>query len=125
EQEEIIYTTDVDGNEIRTKHSFESMKHQLELHIREANDSVEFINTTKGGAHIEGTTYVPMEQLLKEDYFQQVIDWDVWFDRSNPYDSDYTLRQLTTYEQLADQLVRSIEEAMDALKEIARLVQLN
>lgn len=125
EQEEIIYTTDVDGNEIRTKDSFESMKHQLELHIREANDSVEFINTTKGGAHIEGTTYVPMEQLLKEDYFQQVIDWDVWFNRSNPYDSDYTLRQLTTYEQLADQLVGSIEEAMDALKEIARLVQLN
>lgn len=114
--EEIIYTVDVDGNEIRTKEGFEKMKQQYEMHMRETSD-VEYINTTVGGAHIEGTTYKRLETLMKEGYFTKKST-DSLFALNCVYDLEYTEEKLAKFEEYAEEIVPQLERAIEELKKI-------
>lgn len=55
---------DVYGNMVQTNDGFIAMKKTLELYIKIFNMSV--INTSKGGAQIEGTEFIPMEEVIRD-----------------------------------------------------------
>ena len=114
--EDIIYTIDVEGNQIRTDEGFEKMKQQYEMHMRETLD-VEYINTTVGGAHIEGTTYKRLETLMQEGYFSKKLE-DSLFDLNCVYDLEYTEEKLTQFEEYAEEIVPQLERAIEELKKI-------
>lgn len=63
EQKATLIVKDVYGKEIQTDESFVRMRQQLELYISTSTES-EVINTTKGGAQIEGTSFVPLDELI-------------------------------------------------------------
>ncbi|WP_163579000.1 motility associated factor glycosyltransferase family protein [Gracilibacillus saliphilus] len=71
-----IETTDVFGNKIYTSPALERMKKAIEYLIsRLSSTNVEIINATSGGAHIEGTKYRPLKEVMK-NLITQVVEND-------------------------------------------------
>lgn len=87
-------TIDVFGNEVATSDGFINIKNAMEIYINNFNIAV--INTTKGGAHIEGTVYMEMDQVLKEKLNVRVIDGDEFHSiiSTEIYDLGYLKNQL-------------------------------
>ncbi|RNB85218.1 motility associated factor glycosyltransferase family protein [Brevibacillus panacihumi] len=56
---------DVEGNDMYTIKAYDSFRYEMES-IIQSFSGTEVINTTKGGAHIEGTTYIPLERVIQE-----------------------------------------------------------
>lgn len=117
QKEQAIYTTDTEGREILTNESFESMKQQLELHIS-YYPKVQFINTTRGGAHIKGTKYQTLEEVIEQipakSKLPEIFDTDL------DYDYSYAKKQLIHFEKFAKELEQDVRLAMDSLIMIAR-----
>ncbi|MGG2197705.1 motility associated factor glycosyltransferase family protein [Paenibacillus validus] len=67
---------DVHGNDIYTSPGFDRMRTHMESVIR-LHGMTNIYNTTKGGAHIEGTTFITIDELVKErlQHKQVVTDW--------------------------------------------------
>lgn len=81
---------DVFGEITLTTESFNSMRNQLELYIKFGRST---INTTVGGAHIEGTTFEYLENLLETELATENIVED-WSTTKNTYDKNVVKRQL-------------------------------
>lgn len=91
----LMKTVDVNGNAILTSESLNLMKQQMEAYIKIFDMSI--INTTVGGAQIEGTQYLPMQEVIninlktpisKGNIFENII-------KSELYDQGYLKAQLT------------------------------
>lgn len=126
EEKDILYTLDVEGNEIKTDDSFNSMRQQIEMYIhsvKQANLPVDFINTTQGGAVIKGTSYERLEKLIATNYFE-TVDLNVLFPKANKYDLKKVEDNLELLASKQQQLVKDIERAFDELKNIQQLQQL-
>ncbi|MFD2655566.1 motility associated factor glycosyltransferase family protein [Gracilibacillus thailandensis] len=84
-----IETIDVFGNTIYTSPALERMKKAMEALIKELSSSkVEIINATNGGAHIDGTKYIPLQEVMK-DLSEQVVDNDWRTNETVPLDFKY------------------------------------
>lgn len=126
EEKDLLYTLDVEGNEIKTDNSFNSMRQQIEMYIhsvRQANLPIDFINTTQGGAVIKGTSYERLEKLIATNYFE-TVDLSVLFPKANKYDLKKVEENLELLASKQRQLVKDIERAFDELKNIQQLQQL-
>lgn len=60
-----LMVCDVYGNETASSYSLNGMRRQLEAYLRHYSD-VEVINTTRHGAHIEGSYFKPLRELIDE-----------------------------------------------------------
>ncbi|NWH04950.1 6-hydroxymethylpterin diphosphokinase MptE-like protein [Desulfobacter latus] len=60
--EDILRVTGVDGTKVITNRGYENMKHAFEKLI--AHNPGEYINCSTGGVHIEGTTYMPLKEVI-------------------------------------------------------------
>ena len=125
EKKDLISVKDVHGKELLTDSMYLSMKEQLELYIRMAEKDVEFINTTRNGAAIEGTTYMPLEELIEKEYFSQEVNPEELLNRPTCYKKDAVIRNLENVKYKEEELSRAVEEAMAYLKQIALAVNLN
>ena len=66
-----IWVKDVYGNEILTNEGFNRMRQQMELYIN-GFPNINVINTTKGGAHIEGTSFIELKDIIDTDLNKKV-----------------------------------------------------
>lgn len=126
EEKEIIYIKDVDGNEIKTKEGFESMRQQLEMYIEAAiaiHDEIQFMNTTKGGARIRNTIYKPLEELIDESYFNKVPT-DNLFPTENNYNITEIQQQVGETARDARKVKRTVNQSFEALKKIQKAMEL-
>lgn len=71
-QPALIKVPGVNGGEVYTDRSFLSMKQHFETAIREQGSPRTYINATEGGAHIEGTEVLPLQQTL-DRYCSQTL----------------------------------------------------
>lgn len=71
-KEKTIKVKDVFGNEILTTDTFNSMRNQMEATIKSFSISV--INTTIGGAQIEGAKFIPMDEVIKEILKNKIVE---------------------------------------------------
>ena len=79
---------DVHGNMVYTLKDLDLMRRSMEALIK--LDSINnVINTTKGGARISGTKYIPLEDILRERLNVRVVDPDWYKIRSEGYDIGY------------------------------------
>ncbi|MDR5659778.1 DUF115 domain-containing protein [Serpentinicella sp. ANB-PHB4] len=72
-----IVVKDVQGKNIKTTDGFNRMRLQLEKYISyymQLNRKVDFINTTQGGAHIQGTEFIPLEEIIERDFKETIFD---------------------------------------------------
>lgn len=110
------YVEDVYGNQILSNQSFELMRKALEEYIALSN--IQVINTTKGGAKIAGTSFIPfnevLDTLLKE---RNIID-ELNFDKNQSgYDLQYMRTQLqhihleySSFLSLFDNFAKSLDK---------------
>jgi hypothetical protein len=70
-EDKIIKVKDVSGNDVATTESFNRMRMQMEHYIKVFDISV--INTTIGGAHIEGTVFMPMDMVIKNVLKEKIV----------------------------------------------------
>lgn len=92
EMDKMSLVNDVDGNLVRTNDGFKSMKKQFELYIS-SYPQIEVINTTKGGAMIEGTTFIPLVDVINTRLIDKIVKKD-WYNAQSDYRFDYTKKQL-------------------------------
>lgn len=72
EAKEGIWIKDVYGKEILTNEGYNSMRQQIELYIRSLS-GINVINTTKGGAHIEGAKFIELKEVIEKDLKERVV----------------------------------------------------
>ncbi|WP_047979877.1 motility associated factor glycosyltransferase family protein [Ornithinibacillus contaminans] len=79
-----LKTTDVYGNEIKTNIGFNNMRESIEQ-LTKIFKGTTFINTTKGGAEIEGVPFQPIEDVIKNTINQPIKKNDLWWKSHNSY----------------------------------------
>jgi len=122
EKKEVLTVKDVYGNGIQTNEGFNRMRQQLELHIGMAIGR-EVINTTTGGAHIEGTKFIPMDELISNKFTSKVV-YQGWVDKSNGYDIEVTRNKLRMI-SLSEKECRGVwENSFNQLKRINTAIRL-
>lgn len=84
---DILKVIDVYGNETNTTSKLLSFKKALEVIIK-ANNKIEYINTTKYGAEIEGTSFLELDELIKTRLTKSVAEHD-WFKYYSEQKYDY------------------------------------
>lgn len=116
-QEKGIMINDVYGNEVLTDEGFNRMRQQMELYIGEF-EGVSVINTTKGGAHIEGTIFMELEKVIKEQLTENIVE-ENWLclDRTS-YDKDYLLSQSKKMDKEYKEIDRIAKEYYSILDSI-------
>ncbi|MEK4406551.1 6-hydroxymethylpterin diphosphokinase MptE-like protein [Sporosarcina sp. FSL K6-6792] len=122
EEKEDSYTVkDVYGNNIQTSDDFSRMRSQLEVHIK-MNRNIEVLNTTKGGALIEGTSFVHLDELISERLKSEEVHYN-WTEQSNSYDITYTKKQLEKLSLAGRTCKKTLQNALDELKRINGAIQ--
>lgn len=78
-------TKDVYGNDIKTNIGFNSMRTSIE-NFAKVYENNTFINTTKGGAHIEGVPFQSIEDVIN-NVLTSKVDKLFWYDKKTNYKS--------------------------------------
>ncbi|MGG0720052.1 6-hydroxymethylpterin diphosphokinase MptE-like protein [Robertmurraya massiliosenegalensis] len=71
--DDLVEVVDVYGNQIKSNSAFNQMRYLMEQYI-EKNKQIEFINTTKGGANIEGAQFLPLEIVTTNMLKNRVVE---------------------------------------------------
>lgn len=121
EKDNAFTVKDVYGNDTQTNDGFNGMRKQLEMHIRE-NSHIEVINTTRGGAIIEGTSFKHLEELITEQLKVDVVV-DGWTDCSNTYSTDYIKQRLQLLTRAESNCKKLMQNSLDELQIIQMALQ--
>lgn len=113
---------DVYGNDILTNPGYITMKEQLEFYIKEY-EGLKVINATKGGAHIEGTTFMELEEVIKNHLNTKIVE-EGWLE-CNPteYDIDYLISQSKKMDKEYEEGLKLIKEYYKVLNSISTFIK--
>ncbi len=121
-----VETIDVDGNTVFTNVSYILMKQCIEAVIARY-PSIEFINTTRHGAAIAGTTYVELGTLLEEKLTQPAFD-NKWLDSigDTKLNKDYLDKKISDFNREFLLAKKCIAKSNKLLQELERCaIQVN
>ncbi|MCM3760905.1 DUF115 domain-containing protein [Alkalihalobacillus oceani] len=126
EKERLIEITSVDGETVQTNEMFLRMKKQLESYIPLITNAKKVvINTTQGGAHIEGTVFKSLEEVVANDFENEVVI-DNWFKEiTKQYDQQYVLEQKQRMDESVDELVLYVNQLIKGLNNLNWLIEEN
>ena len=113
---------DVYGNMTKTEEKFLGMRRQMEGHIKLLKD-VEIINTTRGGAKIEGTIFKHLDDVMKDMLTTSIVD-ETWYERDDSgYDLAYLQNQMQLMDTQCKHFTQLTQEAKDILQKIRSLAR--
>src|SRR5699024_8407788 len=116
-----IWVEDVYGNEVLTNEGFNRMRNQMELYISEF-PNIEVINTTKGGANIEGTTFMELEKVI-DKYLDKKTYEENWLkELKTNYDREYLKEQVENMDRFYKRALKLIDEYHDILNKNERTI---
>ncbi len=123
---DVVFTEAVDGSQVKTTESFLNMKRQLEQTIDKYKAKV--INTTIGGARIEGASFKTLAQLIGEELLDsRVCDCPIsQIKLTEKYDQSYTFAQLEQLKgayQEYQTLIPGIKSCLLELQDLTRMNQ--
>lgn len=124
EQENLFVVKDVNGNDVLTDESFNRMRQQLELYIKVFSE-LDVINTTKSGAQIEGTAFIPLSEVIYEKLTITNKVTPNWFLAKNSYNLKYTSDQVDKTKLAKYKLEQNIQNAIKELRGIDVAAKLN
>lgn len=113
EMEKAETTTDVYGNKIKTNIVFNNMRIAIEQHAK--LNGGRYVNTTKGGAAIEGVPFQPIEGLI-EEALEKPIEKHNWWVTQNHYGQDEIENQF-------ENLKKNIEEYHHYMKQFEKVLK--
>jgi len=115
-----ILVQDVYGNEVATSHTFLRMKQQFEIYLSHYKDR-DVINTTQYGAHIEGTRFQSLEDVIKSQLHDRVVE-DSWEESGDcSYDREYLIKQCHMMKLACESVNRLFEKCKLDLENINTL----
>jgi hypothetical protein len=110
-----VQVVDVYGNQVITKENFNRHREQLEMYIQNYHNK-EVINTSKGGAKINGTVFTPLEEVMATHLIQeQVVEKD-WFNTS----CSYEIERIKQQQRKIDGELEEFKHIVDRLYKILR-----
>lgn len=112
ELDKAVLVRDVYGNSVPSNHSYIRMKRQMEAYLRNYQD-IEVINTTKYGAHIEGTRFQSLSELMQERLLDRVVE-DNWLE---PGDCSYDVEHLMQQSRIMEDAFANIRQLLDKCKQ--------
>ena len=122
EMEKGIWVKDVYGNEVLTNDGFNRMRQQMEYYIK-ALPNIKVINTTKGGAHIEGTSFMELKRVIDEYLKETVVEKDWLEGNKTQYDKEYLRLQSEKMDRAYKRAYKLMDEYYDILNTIERLIR--
>lgn len=108
-----IQTTDVEGHSIYSNTSFLSMKKEMEVYIKMLKKT-NIINTTKGGAAIAGTTFMPLQNVVDQHLVANTIDSN-WMHRQEKL---YSLHHIEFAKDQLEQDHLKVQKSMVEMQHI-------
>ncbi|GJM77049.1 hypothetical protein HMSSN036_92650 [Paenibacillus macerans] len=98
--EGMIQIEGVNGDKVVSNPSFIKMKKEMEFYIR-ASSGVEFINTTREGARIEGTNFAFLDEVIRLRLHEKNVDTGWMFDKdSSGYDISFLRGTYINYSRM-------------------------
>lgn len=120
QMESAIVVKDVEGNEIYTERLLDLYRKEMEIYAHKYEKEIDVINTTKGGAHIAGTTYIPLEKVMAERLTEKGITENNWVDKKEvEYDLSYFSDQVLSMQEKQKELnniLRSFDNLLADMK---------
>lgn len=117
-----LTTKDVNGEDVRTTEGFNRMRQQLEMYIAQS-PHVEVINTTVGGAAIQGTVYKPLSEIIEQQLKDKVVPAQ-WAIVDNNYDQTYVTNRLAKLNVEVKNLEKVIKNGLSIVERISQDVKL-
>jgi len=122
EMEKGIWVKDVYGNEVLTNDGFNRIRQQMEYYIKTL-PNIKVINTTKGGAHIEGTSFMELKRVIDEYLKETVVEKDWLEGNKTQYDKEYLRLQSEKMDRAYKRAYKLMDEYYDILNTIERLIR--
>lgn len=115
-----IPVKDVYGNQVLSSPSYIRMRLQIENYLSYYQD-VNVINTTKNGAHIEGTRFQSLDEVRREYLHKRVVE-DDWLKTINcSYDLEYLVGQNRIMNNALANITQLLDKCMADLDNILTL----
>jgi hypothetical protein len=124
EIESAIWVKDVYGNEILTNETFNIMRRQIEAYII-LFSNMNVINTTKGGAKIEGTEFIELKDIMKRILIDKVVDengLNVLDGYITNYDKENIASQSKKMDKSHEDVIKINNELRDIINKIERAI---
>ncbi|MEL7564380.1 MAG: 6-hydroxymethylpterin diphosphokinase MptE-like protein [Dehalobacterium sp.] len=119
-----IEVEDVYGGKVFTEEAFNRMRFQMEQYIRIFSER-RVINTTKGGAKIEGADFIPLEIAMKEFLTQKAAeDWLTGAARVQ-YSKENMVRKAEEMEQFYKECLPLLDKVFQILSDLEREADMN
>jgi len=119
--DQAVPVKDVYGNQVGSNRNYIQMRKQLEQYLSCVQD-LQVINTTKGGAHIEGTRFQTLEEVIR-DYLHGRVVIDSWLKVGQcRYDLEYLMEQRATMNDAFEKVNWLLERCkldLDNIKQLA------
>lgn len=117
EEKNIVEIENVEGEIMLTNETFIRIRQQLEHYIQTFPSRI-IINSTKGGAKIEGTIFKPLETVM--NHLDASIDNDV-FEGENKYDINHLKDQHEIMKNSFEEFLLDFENTRLSLKQMEEL----
>lgn len=116
-----IWVKDVYGNEVLTNEGFNRMREQMELYIKNFSN-VKVINTTKGGARIEGTEFMELKDAIKVYLKNRVVDENWLEGNKTSYDKKYLQERAERMDRSFTMAQKLVQEYYEILNNIDKMI---
>ncbi|NLY76510.1 MAG: motility associated factor glycosyltransferase family protein [Tissierellia bacterium] len=122
EVDEGIWVKDVYGNNVLTNEGFNSMRQQMEMYIK-ALPNMKVINTTRDGAHIEGTSFMELNKVIDKYLTEQVVEENWLEGNKTMYDKEYLKAQSEKMDRAYNRAFKLMDEYYNILDKIEKLIE--
>ena len=117
-----LWVKDVYGNEILTNEGYNSMRQQIELYIK-LLPNINVINTTKGGAHIEGAGFKELKEVMDTILNEKIVE-ENWLDgNKTAYDIEHLKSQFRKMDKSYDNALKINKEYISILNKILKAIE--
>lgn len=110
---------DVHGGMVYTRDDLDLMRRQMEL-IVASLDNATIINTTQGGAKIQGVPFEPLQSVI-EKYLNKPVVTEKWYEFANcAYDMEYLVQRQKQMEESHKELSSQLESLTDVMNQFKK-----
>jgi hypothetical protein len=113
---------DVYGNTIKTNNGYNSMRRQMESYIKQLNN-LTVINTTKGGAAIDGAPFVELDKVMKDYLKNRVVEKDFldnWNMHYDPQKLKEKVDNMNVFKEEANDIMKEYYSLLDKMENLLK-----
>ena len=122
EETNALIVTDVYGNKIKTDDGFNFMRRQMEAYIA-VMEAGRVINTTQGGAKIQGTAFRELKDIIDKDLKESVVHEDWLEGNKTNYNKETIAAKMKQMDQSLVELARISKEYQMTLENMYQLLK--